>query len=277
VKNLLAFLCLSVCLWGQASNAPSYTAAGVVNAASYQPALAPNTLASLFGTNLSWSTRGLVPADVAGGSLPMSLANVEVFIGWYQAHLLYVSPTQINFLIPGYLRSGQDVQLFVDRQGVHGPLVTVHLDPAAPALFEETAALLPAVTHQDGSLVTHDSPAAAGEIVSLWSTGLGSIYDPFAGCVNDGENDGVLPAVAAWLCSCMAPPAPPQCAIDQFSVWLNGAAVDPKLIWYAGVAPGYAGLYQVNLQLPDTMTSNPEIRLVIGEYKSPAGMVLPAR
>jgi uncharacterized protein (TIGR03437 family) len=266
VKSLLAGITLTVCLWGQTSNAPDYTSAGVVNAASFTAALAPNTLASIFGTNLSWSTRAIGAADIAGGALPMALANVEVFVGGYQAHLMYVSSTQINFLIPAGLRPGDGIPLFVDRQGVHGPAVALHLDPAAPALFEMPPALLPAATHLDGSLVTQNAPARAGEIVVLYGTGLGYVYSPALGCLNDGEQDGVFPTAAEWLCN-----------MDQFGVSLGGVLVDPKLIWYAGVTPGYAGLYQVNLQLPDPIAPNPELRLVMGGYKSPAGMILPVQ
>jgi uncharacterized protein (TIGR03437 family) len=61
----------------------------------------------------------------------------------------------------------------------------------------------------------------------------------------------------------------------NFKLLLNGAAVDPKRIQYAGLAPGFAGLYQVNVQLPDDAPPNPETRMSIGDQTSPPGRMLP--
>ncbi len=52
---------------------------------------------------------------------------------------------------------------------------------------------------------------------------------------------------------------------------LNGVAVDPSKIDYAGVTPGYAGLFQINLTLPDDAPSNPEIRVGSGGILSVPG------
>jgi len=61
----------------------------------------------------------------------------------------------------------------------------------------------------------------------------------------------------------------------DFRVWLNGAVVDPKRIFYAGLTPGFAGLYQINVQLPDNAPPNPEIRIGFVDPQSPAGRFLP--
>jgi uncharacterized protein (TIGR03437 family) len=86
------------------------------------------------------------------------------------------------------------------------------------------------------------------------------------GNTNPELEDGVLPVAAQWLSQ-----------LNQFEVQLNGAALDPSAIQYAGLAPGYAGLYQVNVQLPAQLPANPEIRLGLAGTLSPPGLILPAK
>jgi len=163
---------------------------------------------------------------------------------------------QINFLVPSSLLPGT-FQFWVDRQGTRGPIVTVTLQSAAPAMFQYPAGTALA-THSDGSLVSSTAPATAGEIVTLWATGLGN--------TNPELEDGALPAAAQWLSQ-----------LNQFDVQINSAALDSSAILYAGVAPGYAGLYQVNVRLPDPLPPNPQIQLALAGTLSPTGMILPSQ
>jgi len=257
---LLAVLALAACLYAQDANAPNYTAAGIVNGASFAPGLAPNTIGSIFGTNLSWDTHTLGASDIAGGVMPTSLGNVEVHFDGWPAYLYYVSPTQINFLVPSDLLP-RTFQFWVDRQGTHGPAVTVTLQSAAPAMFQVSSSAVIA-SHLDWSVVSSDAPAVAGEIVMLWATGLGNTIPE----LEDGVLAPLAPAPLEWLSQ-----------LNQFDVRINGAAVDPGAILYAGVAPGYAGLYQVDVRLPEPLPPNPEIRLGLGGVMSPSGLILPAQ
>jgi uncharacterized protein (TIGR03437 family) len=45
--------------------------------------------------------------------------------------------------------------------------------------------------------------------------------------------------------------------------------VDPGRISYAGVAPTLAGVYQINVKLPETVGNDPEIRIAVGDKLSP--------
>ena len=256
MKILSAALALAACLSAQTSTAPNYTDAGIVNGASFAPGLAPNAVVSIFGTNLSWETRILQPSDVSTGVMPTSLANVGVYFAGWPAYLYYVSPEQINLLVPGDLLGGT-FQLWVERQGVHGPVVTVTLQDAAPALFQVSAGVVVA-SHIDWSVVSNDAPAAPGEVIILWATGLGNTVPQLEA--------GVLATGPQWLSE-----------LSQFTVWINGVALDPSAILYAGVAPHFAGLYQIDVQLPDPLPANPEIRLGLAGAMSPAGMILPAQ
>ncbi len=258
MKSIFATLALAACLCAQDTN-PKYTAAGIVNGANFTAGpVAPNTVVSLFGENLSWTEKAMGLDDLKGGAMPTKLAGVQVLVAGYPAHLYYVSEKQVNLLIPCYLAPGV-VEMGLVRDGTWGPLVKVTLQKAAPALFQLPDGQ-PIAAHLDGSLITKDAPAGAGEIIVLYATGLGCIQ------YQDARDDGILPTAAQWLCD-----------MNQFSVRIGGAPVDAGLILYAGVAPGFAGLYQVNLKMPDHFPPNPEIRLAVGGSVSMANVSLPAR
>jgi len=241
--------------------APYYTAASIVNAADNQSgALAPNTIGTIYGTNLAYSTAQVTESSIAGGALPILLGASEttVIINNTPAALYYVSPGQINFLVPPDLLPGP-VTLYVavdGYQATDGP-VQLTLSRAAPGLFQldpqNAIATLP-----DGSVLTpsSSSPAKPGDIVLLWATGLGETTPPA-----DGFQIPTAPA--------------PLIAGANLSILLDGTPVDPSAIQFAGVAPGYPGLYQINLKLPMSTAMNPEIRLQLDGASSIPGVHLP--
>jgi uncharacterized protein (TIGR03437 family) len=257
---------LAIVFFGFASGAedcergvnPCYIPASVVNSATNVAGeLAPNTIATVYGVRLAYVTRELRIEDIQNGTLPTVLPStgVRVFVGSVAAQLYYVSPTQINFLIPCIFKPGEtDLQITLD--GHAGPSIPIKLLDAAPALYQldETTVI---ATRPDGSLIDKDAPARAGDVIVLYGTGLGPT-EPEAVY-------GVLPTRAA-----------PIKRIAEFQVFLNDEVIDASRILYAGVTPGYAGLYQVNLRLPDKLDENPRIRLAIGPRESPPGVRLPA-
>lgn len=237
------------------STRPSYSAAGVVNSASNAPgALAPNAIATVYGTLLSYSTQSAFSVMPNSGVVPFELAGVCVFVGGVQAPIYYVSPTQINFLVPIELLSG-DQDFFTSRDGQDGPHVTITLQDAAPGLYPWGAGMI-ASTHADGSIITKAHPAHAGETVVVYGTGLGK---------TDPESPtGVISLLAA-----------PIRLLSQLSVLVEGTALDNQSIHYAGITPGIPGLYQVNLVLPKQLAPDPEIRISVGAQISPPGLRLP--
>ncbi|SRR5579883_196245 len=239
------------------AGAPQYTADSIANsAANVAGYYAPNSFISIYGKNLSYVVKPITGDDIRGGQLPTALigTGVRVLINLIPGDIYYVSPNQVNVLIPPSLIAGPaTVQLVND--GLAGPPITISLSPAAPVLFQQDAATVLA-THANGLSVTAQSPARAGEIVVLYATGLG-LTSP-AAIPNE------IPQTAAQITD-----------RAHFRVLLDGADVDPRLIQYAGVTPGFAGLFQINLKLPDDAPSNPEIRIGYGDQLSPAGRFLP--
>lgn len=259
---LLAGFSFGFAGWAEDSTrreAPAYSAASIVNSATNLAAdLAPNTIATVYGTGMSYVERALQVEDIKNGTLPTVLPStgVRVFVGSIAAQIYYVSPGQINFLIPCIFKPGEtDLQITLD--GHAGPSIRIKLLEAAPAIYQLDSTTVIA-TRPDGSLIDKEKPATAGEVIVLYATGLGptepeAIY-------------GELPTRAA-----------PIKRISDFKVFLNDQALEPSRVLYAGVTPGYAGLFQVNLHLPDTLEADPQIRLAIGTLTSPPGVRLAAR
>jgi uncharacterized protein (TIGR03437 family) len=234
------------------SGAPSYTAAGIANTASAIAGFyAPDMFISIYGANLSYVTEAITQADLAAGILPTALigTGVRVLINQIAADIWYVSPTLVNLLVPTSLVAGPAVvQLEVD--GIAGPPITIMLGATAPSLFQLDATDVLG-THLNGSIITAAAPAQPGEWIVLYATGLGPTVP--AAVPNQ------VPQTAARLAS------------SDFQVVLNGVAVDPSRVAYAGVTPGYAGLFQINVRIPDDAPANPEIRVGSSAVLSVAG------
>jgi uncharacterized protein (TIGR03437 family) len=252
------WLALAVLFCGAARGAaPSYSAAGIVSTASYAPGpFASNTLITIFGAGLARSAQGVTAADIVNNSLPSELNYTRVVIDGWSVPLLYVSEGQINLLIPPKQAKGP-AKLRVAREGQAGPEVTISVVDASPALFVSPAGLAIA-THGDNSVITREHPAAGGELIVIYAAGMGK--------TDAMPANGEIPPYASQLVN-----------RGSLQVLLDGVAVDPAQVRYAGLTPGSAGLYQINVVLPDKPGADPELRLSIGGVVSQAGLKLPLR
>src|ERR1035437_6201537 len=145
--------------------APSYSATSIVNAASNQAdAYAPNTFLSIYGTNLAYTTRSLSGGDISGNLLPTILpgTGVRVWVANIPTNVYYVSPVQINILLPTNLAPGQP-PLAVQVDSTYGKPIDITIAPVAPAFFQLDAHTVIAA-HAGGQVVTTGTPAAPGEI-----------------------------------------------------------------------------------------------------------------
>ena len=252
--SLLVALAWAIPLCAQGSpgsTAPAYTGTTIVNSAtSTAGALAPNTLATIYGTSLSYgdavSADGLRP----GTLLPQEMGGVQVYVAGSPVSLYYVSPQQINFLIPANLRPGE-MDLFVARDGTAGPHTSITLHDAGPGLFQSGPGVIIA-THADGSLVTQSDPARRGETVTVYGTGFGPI---------NSDAPVSIPV--------------PITDIGSFQVLVNGAALRGSSVVAVSSVPYTPGLYEATFKLPKSVTANPEIRVAIGDESSPPKLKLP--
>lgn len=252
----LPALCLTATLLANSDckpNAPCYAAEGIVNAASNLPGpLAPMTWVSIYGTALSYNTRDRTHEDVLPG-----FAGVNVLVNARFALISYVSPLQVNVLLP-YLPNAKQLIIQVVREAMAGPPVTIPLADCAPALFLQEAGTVIAAHSENWTIVTPKAPARAGEVIILYATGLGPYVQPL--------NDAEIPTTAD-----------PIQRRPEFTVSLDDKPVEDRLIEYAGAAPLFIGVYQINLRLPAKIGTNPEIRIALGEQSSPTGVRLIAQ
>ncbi len=214
--------------------APVMSASGLVNAASYAGgASAPGTIASLFGVGFGshWGTAAALP-------LPRSLARTRVQVNDVDAPLFYASPTQVNFQVPFEVSTAQATVTLVREDG-KTQSVQLPLAEAQPGIFTLTSdGVGPAAAlRQNGTLVGAGNPAARGEVIALYATGLGR----------------VTPAAASG-----APPDGLSRTVNLVTVTIGGSKVDAE---FAGLAPGFAGLYQVNVRVPSGVAPGAEAAL----------------
>lgn len=256
------WLALAVLCAGTARGAgPSYSVAGIVNASSFTAGpFAPNSVMAVFGAGLARSTHVLSAADLVacsgGRCLPLEMNYVRLYVQDQPVPLLFVSDKQVNFLMPSAETAGP-VRVRVVTEGITGPEISVTLVDAAPALFSMAGGFVIA-TDAKGNLLTADAPAHVGDIVVVYITGLGrTAPNPAV---------GEIPGYAA-----------PMLALGSLKVTLNGKALDPVLVKYAGVTPGSAGLYQINIYLPEGTGADPEIQVLAGNQASQTGLKVPVR
>jgi len=218
----------------------------------------PGSLISIFGANLSFTTATLTADNTAGETLPFSLGNVKVIIDNAAVPLLYVSPSQINVMIPPNEIAG-NVTVQVVRQSVAGPPMTISLVTGAPALFVSADHYALAQDfNANYALATARTPALPGDLIILYATGLGGTQ-PL-------PNIGQIPQFAGFVNGFTT---------GALQVLLNGKALDPKTIPYAGLTPGFAGLYQINFYLPGDCPANPLIQIAMSGQVSATSVMLP--
>jgi uncharacterized protein (TIGR03437 family) len=192
----------------------------VVNAASYGGSIAPDSLATIFGTNLSVSTASAsLDSD---GQLPTELAATRVEFNGVAAQLFYVSPVQINLVVPSGLVLG--TANVAVRSTVSG------LAKTGAALLGQTA---PAVFTSDAS------GSGSGAILNA----INYLPAPFLVLTDTGGSD-VQTRLAIYGTGLRHAAAVTAVAQDS-----SGNAYTMN-VEYAGAAPGFFGLDQVNVVLP---------------------------
>jgi uncharacterized protein (TIGR03437 family) len=159
--------------------APTSRVNSVLNAASYQPAIASGGFVSIMGTGFSNASRLWAPSDFSGTNLPAALDGVSVSIDGKPAYVEYISPTQINAIAPDDPAIGP-VQVQVSTPQGPSYSATVVKQQVAPAFFTylANATTYAAATHVDGTLVgpagANSRPAIPGEVIQIYGTGFGA-------------------------------------------------------------------------------------------------------
>ncbi len=224
---------------------PSLNLAGVVNAASDQPGLAPGELFSIFAGNLS----GATTVSSGLGPWPASSNGISVKINGAAVPLALVSPTQINAQVPYEIAPGT-AALTIESNGAMAGPVNLTIQPASPGIFVDGVGRAAAV-NQDGTLNQPGNPAPSGSILSVYLTGQGFV-DPSVSTGAPAPSDVLRYTVA------------------QTTATLGGV---PATVTFSGLAPGFVGLCQVNLQVPAGLAGDQPLIVTIGGAASNTGVV----
>jgi uncharacterized protein (TIGR03437 family) len=207
--------------------------------------VAPGSIVSLFGQNLA-------PSEVLASTLPLprTLNGVRVLIADKEAPLFYVGPGQVNAQVPEDVGPDLQLQVIVETRGVPSapePLQTAANRPGIFTLggsFRDQGAILVANTNQFAMPLTPNIPSrpvAVGKYISIFCTGLGPTDPP----VKAGDAGPSEPLATAKI------PA---------TVTIGGLAAP---VTFAGLAPGLAGVYQVNAQVPAGVAANDAVPVLI--------------
>lgn len=193
----------------------------VLNGASFrvgQP-VTGGSWAAAFGT-----FSGVAQTTATTSPIPATLAGVTVSVNGTPAPVYFVSPTQVNFLVPFAVTPG--VRTVEVKTGSATLTGTVRVMSAAPGIFANTIG--GAVLNQDGALNTDSARAGRGQVIQIYATGPGAL----SASITDGA---------------AAPSSPLATTTSKPDVYIAGV---PAAVQFSGMAPGFAGLWQINATVP---------------------------
>jgi len=229
---------------------PQIRHGGVVNAASYfavasgSNPISPGSFFVIFGS-------GLGPANIAIGSLPFSTQLPDAngtsvrFSGNgknYDAFMYYAVGNQISGIVPSSVPPG-GYNVTVTYNGKTSNPENIVVVKANPGIFTRNQAgsgLVKAQVYRtstDYFEPTLTAPAAPGQTVVLYGTGLGAVNAP------DNDAPGAVQVT------------------DPVTVYINGSAVQP---FYAGRSPQYPGLDQIDFVLPADLVPGCYTDVIVG-------------
>ena len=242
--------------------AASLTANQILNNASYLPAFAPGSIVAIKGANLmnpALLINTVQGYDVATTSpFPLSLDTVSVSFDVPGANLslaapiVAVSQNQINVQVPWELQGQTSAQVKItigEELGnpIRSNVVTVPIASSAPAFYLYNYGNTPDALDGNYQIITSSNPAIRGQFISLYANALGPVANtPADGA--PGDNTTLTTTVPV--------------------VMIGG---QQATVQYHGLAPGFAGVYQVNVQVPTNISPGDQpITIAIGDNVSPA-------
>jgi uncharacterized protein (TIGR03437 family) len=240
--------------------APFLPRDSIVNAASLAPSSipSPGSIVSLFGSNFA-STLRVAESAV----LPTSLDGVSVTFNGVPAPLYFVAPGQINAQVPFEI-SGSNAEVRVRNAQGESEVRSLVLSVVSPALYtlnqsgggQAIAVFANSATLAAPRGATSDSrPARAGDVLTLYANGLGAVTPSIASGVNscggacrtDGANLQIRRVVTAPAIS------------------IGGTRIPDQNVLFAGLAPEFVGLYQINVLLPSGLPVGSAVPIVLGQ------------
>ena len=219
---------------------PQINNGGVVIHAGTSSVVSPGSLVDIYGANLS----AVSVTASAGSALPLTLADVQVLVNGTAAPLIYAGPQQIIFQMP-YEAGAGSASVVAVSNGIKSASVSVTVQQAAPFIltYGNNRAV---IVNEDGSVNAAGNGAKPGSVVVAYLIGSGPLDNP----IPTGE---------------LAPLSPLSHEKLTTTVKIGSAVVTPQ---FAGMAPGFAGLMQVNFAMPSLPAGDYPIQVTIGSASS---------
>jgi minor extracellular serine protease Vpr len=223
---------LAVDFTGNARLAPSITAGGIVDAASFTAGrpVAPGSIISIFGAHLSdiagQEPQLPLPLGIGGVAFSFDIPSAAISL---PAHFHYVSPTQLNVQVPWELANYSSATVKVILNYTYSAEYTLNLATYAPGFFSYQSNGQPVAAALDlgNTEISASHPVTRGSTVVLFLNGLGPV---------DHQPADGWPATDASSTTLAIP-----------SITIGG---QPATVTFSGLAPGYVDLYQVNAVVP---------------------------
>jgi uncharacterized protein (TIGR03437 family) len=261
---------------GYARVAPALTS--IQDAASYQSGpIAPGSWIAVYGSNLTDTTQGndgtnfpfatCSACNVLNQPLPMGIDGAAFSFDTpgqtlsVPGRFSYVSPGQLNVQIPWELTGQTTATVKSIVNYTYSPEVTFTFAEYSPGFYQVPIGSANAAgENPDYSIVTEGNPATRGSYVQLFMNGLGPVNctagAPY--CTSSNQPADGLAAPSTQLAKTMATP----------TVTIGG---QPATVLFSGLAPGFASLYQVNVDVPSNIaTGRQPITFTIGGVTAPA-------
>lgn len=231
---------------------PNVTA--VVNGASFQPGIVSGSWATILGTDLANTTRSWSASDFVNGNLPPSLSYTGAVVNGKAAFVSYVSPTQVNVLIPDDPSVGT-VTVLVTTEFITSNIAFANKLAVSPALFTFTTRYPVAAHNSDGSYCgpanllpnVTTTPAHPGEVIQLFGTGFGPTNPPIP--------TGMLFTTPAQIAQ------PVTATVGGVPANVAGYLI-------------YPGVYQLNLTVPTLADGDAPVSISMAGMSSQSSLML---
>ncbi len=252
--NVLGYQVLMPMVLSNGAPVPLVYQDGVRNAASYNaaPVVSPGSLVAVFG-NLLADPNGQQPGTVP---VPTSLGNTQVKLGDALLPLFYTSNAQLNAQVPFDIQENSQLHLVVQHGNTLSVPASVSVATAQPAIFTQNqqgtgpGAIVNGVTNV---LADSKNPVHAGDVIAIYCTGLGKVIPPV--------REGVAASTTVL-----------SQTVNTVTAMVGNV---PATVKFAGLAPGYVGLYQVNVLVPQGLAAGDNVPVVLtaGSQVSPPATI----
>jgi uncharacterized protein (TIGR03437 family) len=219
---------------------------GIAANASTITTVAPGAVVSIYGTNLSAFGSGLTGFSGIS-ALPTSMNGVSVTVGGKTAPLYAVFPDQINIQVPFEVAAGQQPVVVTTAAGGSNTF-NVTVANVAPSIFDLDGKGQGAILkNSDFSLITASNRAKAGDVILIYLTGLGQ----------------TTPAVQTG--ALVTPPSGGFNNTANVTVTIGGVNAN---VVYSIASPSFAGLYQIAVTVPGSVSGSAPLEVTSGTAKS---------